>query len=197
VENPANSNQFAATNGLWQKFMPYVMFVTAPGTYSVWANEFTGQTYPAHVVTNALGFNDTHQFDYTKPYHKAANERVVLFSGGSVAWGVGATSTQATIAGRMQHYLNTMQNKIKYTVINLGMGSYIAYQQYIALGLWGAPFDPDWVVVMDGFNDAGAGCGYSQGVGNPMYMRSRRPTSPLICTRRKARCFIAAGSRMS
>jgi hypothetical protein len=165
----AAASQFVATNGLWQKYTPYVMFVTAPGTYPVWANEFTGQNYPANVVTNAEGFNDPHEFNYTKPYQKAANERVVVFTGGSVAWGVGATSTAATIAGRMQYYLNTMQNRTKYTVINLGMGSYIAYQQYIALGLWGAPFDPDWVVAMDGFNDSGAGCGYSQGVGNPMY----------------------------
>jgi hypothetical protein len=168
-KHPAATREFVATNGLWQKYMPYVMFVTAPGTYVVWTNEFTGQNYPAHVVTNAQGFNDPHEFDYTKPYQKAPNERVVLFTGGSVAWGLGATSTAATIAGRMQYYLNTRQNKTKYTVVNLGMGSYIAYQQYIALGLWGAPFDPDWVVSMDGFNDAGAGCGYSQGVGNPMY----------------------------
>ena len=54
----------------------------------------------------------------------------------------------------MQYYLNSMQNTIKYTVINLGMGGYIAYQQYLALELWGKSFDPDWVVAMDGFNDA-------------------------------------------
>src|SRR5580704_14710304 len=99
---PAGPGQFVATNGLWQKYMPYVMFATAPGTDAVWANELTGQNYPAHVVTNTLGFNDPHEFDYTKPYRKAANERVVLFTGGSVAWGVGATSTDKTIAGRMQ-----------------------------------------------------------------------------------------------
>jgi hypothetical protein len=49
------------------------------------------------------------------------------------------------------------------------MGSYIAFQQYIALELWGESFDPDWIVVMDGFNDSGVGCAYSQGVGNPMF----------------------------
>ena len=166
---PAGSGQLAFTNGLWQKFAPYVMFLTAPGTYLSWTNQFTGKATPAHIVTNALGFNDHHEFDYTKPYHKSPNERVVLFTGGSVAWGVGATSTEATIAGRMQYYLNSMQHKVKYTVINLGMGSYIAYQQYLALELWGKSFDPDWVVVMDGYNDAGVGCAFSQGVGNPMY----------------------------
>jgi hypothetical protein len=168
-KHPAGPSEFATTNGLWQKYAPYVMFLTAPGTYSAWSDEFTGQTYAAHVVTNSLGFNDHHEFDYTRPYTKAVNERVVLFTGGSVAWGVGATTTDNTVAGRMQYYLNTMQDKIKYTVINLGMGSYIAYQQFLALQLWGESFDPEWVVVMDGYNDAGVGCGYSQGVGNPMY----------------------------
>src|ERR1700682_1163493 len=166
---PAGPAQYVATNGLWQKFAPYVMFLTAPGTYTVWHDELTGKNIPAPVITNTLGFNDTHEFDYSRPYQRAANERVVLFTGGSVAWGLGSTSTQTTIAGRMQYYLNNAQAKIKYTVINMAMGSYIAYQQYIALQLWGESFDPDWVVVMDGFNDAGVGCAYSQGVGNPMY----------------------------
>jgi hypothetical protein len=164
-----DATQFEATNGLWQKYAPYVMFLTASGTYHVWVNQYTGKTYPAHVVTNSLGFNDPHEFSYNKPYQKAANERVVLFTGGSTAWGVGATSTSATIAARMQYYLNSLQDKTKYTVINMGMGSYIAFQQYIALELWGDSFDPDWIVAMDGFNDAGVGCAYSQGVGNPMY----------------------------
>ena len=134
---PAGLPEIEATNGLWQKFAPYVMFLTVPGTYNAWPNQFTGQTFPAHIVTNALGFNDPHEFDFTKPYQKVANERAVLFTGGSVAWGIGSTTTETTISGRMQYYLNKNQNKIKYTVINMGMASYIAYQQYLALELWG------------------------------------------------------------
>lgn len=166
--------EMVATNGLWQNYAPYVMFTSAPGTYPAWTNEFTGKLLPAHIVTNSLGFNDPREFDYTRPYHKADGERVVLFTGGSVAWGVGSTATDRTIAGRMQHHLNNGQNRIKYTVINMGMGSYIAYQQYLALQLWGESFDPDWVVSMDGFNDAVVGCAYSQGVGNPMYFATTR-----------------------
>jgi len=49
------------------------------------------------------------------------------------------------------------------------MGSWIAYQQFIGLELWGPSFDPDWVVVMDGHNDAGVGCAYSQGLMNPLF----------------------------
>jgi hypothetical protein len=161
--------QYPDNNGLWQKFLPYVEIGTAPGKYLQWKNNFTGKTYQADVKTNSLGFNESRELSYTEPYKKAANERVVLFTGGSTAWGVGATATDKTIAGRMQFYLNSLQHDIKYTVVNLGMGSWIAYQQFIALELWGEVFQPDWVVVMDGHNDADVGCGFGQGVGNPMY----------------------------
>jgi hypothetical protein len=156
-------------NALWQVFRPYVMFTAAPGPYRVFVNEFSGERIHSTVTTNSLGFNDPHEFDYTKPYEKAANEKVVLFTGGSVAWGVGASATDKTIAGRMQYYLNDLQTETKYTVINIAMGSYIAYQQFLAMSLWGEAFQPDWVVSMDGFNDAGTGCDYSQGIGNPMF----------------------------
>lgn len=156
-------------NALWQVFRPYVMFTTTPGHYPGWQNEFTGKTIASTVTTNSLGFNDPHEFSYTKPYQKEPNEKVVLFTGGSSAWGVGSSATDKTVAGRMQYYLDTSQDKTKYTVINIAMGSYIAYQQFLAMSLWGQSFDPDWVVSMDGFNDAEAECGYSQGAGNPMY----------------------------
>ena len=161
-------------NGLWQSFQPYVMITTAPGDYPKFFNTFTNETYRSTVRTNSLGYNDPREFSLTSPYKKAANEKVVLFTGGSAAWGVGATATDRTVAGRMQYYLNTLQSGERYTVVNLAMGSWIAFQQFIGLQLWGAQFDPDWVVSMDGFNDAGVGCNYSQGPGNPMYFSTMR-----------------------
>lgn len=156
-------------NALWQRFQPYIMFTTVAQTYTGWTDTYTGEHIPAEVTTNSIGFRDDREFDFAKPYQKAPNEKVVLFTGGSAAWGVGATRGDTTVAGRMEHYLNAAQDDYKYTVVNLGMGSYIAYQQAIALDLYGEAFDPDWVVVWDGFNDASVGCGYAQGAGNPMY----------------------------
>jgi hypothetical protein len=161
-------------NGLWQSFQPYVMVSTAPGEYRQFFNTFTNEAYPSTVRTNSLGYNDPHEFVVGQTYKKAANEKVVLFTGGSAAWGVGATATDRTVAGRMQYYLNTLQSGERYTVINLAMGSWIAFQQFIGLQQWGSQFDPDWVVAMDGFNDAGVGCNYSQGPGNPMYFATMR-----------------------
>ena len=161
-------------NGLWQSFQPYVMVTTAPGEYRQFFNTFTNETYRSTVRTNSLGYNDSHEFVVGRSYKKAANEKVVLFTGGSAAWGVGATATDRTAAGRMQYYLNSLQSGERYTVINLAMGSWIAFQQFIGLQLWGPEFDPDWVVSMDGFNDAGTGCDYSQGPGNPLYFATMR-----------------------
>jgi hypothetical protein len=165
----AHPREDLLANALWQSFHSYVMFLAAPGEYKTWTNRNTGRSYAAQVRTNGLGFNDRHEFDYAAPYAKASNEKTVLFTGGSAAWGIGATSTQATIAGRMEHHLNAMQRQTKYTVVNLAMGGWIAYQEFLGLQLWGESFRPDWVVVMDGFNDAQVGCAFSQGVGNPFY----------------------------
>jgi hypothetical protein len=169
-----HENQDKLVNGLWQSFQPYVMVTTAPGDYLLFTNTFTHETYRSTVRTNSLGYNDPHEFVVGQSYKKAANEKVVLFTGGSAAWGVGATATDRTVAGRMQYYLNTLQSGERYTVINLAMGSWIAFQQFIGLQQWGSQFDPDWVVSMDGFNDAGVGCNYSQGPGNPMYFATMR-----------------------
>jgi hypothetical protein len=158
----------------YPNFQPYVMFAVKPRLNPVFVNEFTHEHIPSTVSTNALGFNDPHEFDYTKPYEKRPNEKVVLFTGASAAWGVGASATDKTIAGRMQYYLNNPQSEVAYTVINMSMGSYLAYQQFLALSLWGESFRPDWVVAMDGFNDAVTGCGFSQGIGNPMFFAAAK-----------------------
>jgi hypothetical protein len=159
-----------APNAMFLHTVPYVMFMNHPRTHHpAWTSIFTGETFPADVTSNNHGYNDPRDFSFTEPYRKAPNERVVLFTGGSSAWGVGSTSQKTTIAGRMEHYLNEMQSEFKYTVVNMGMGSWIAYQQFLGLELFGSAFDPDWVVVMDGHNDAGVGCATGQGVRNPLF----------------------------
>jgi hypothetical protein len=48
------------------------------------------------------------------------------------------------------------------------MASWIAYQQFIGLSLFGLPFDPDWVISMDGHNDGVVPCVHGCGVANPL-----------------------------
>ena len=165
---PASANEPA--NALHLDFLPYVVFGNLPDTdYPEWTSIFTGQTQKSSIRSNNQGYNDPHNFDWRTPYVKAVNEKVVLLVGGSTAWGVGSSSFDTTIAGQLQTELNRGQSSVKYTVINLGQGSWIAYQQFIGLEMWGASFNPDWVVIMDGHNDAVVGCGNSQGVTNPLY----------------------------
>ena len=154
-KQPANA-VIDPTNGLQLQILPYVTFTNLPySRYEAWTNIFTGKELKANIRANNKGYNDPRDFDWTKPYAKAENEKVVLVVGGSTAWGVGSTSFDTTIAGQLQKHLNKGPSSIKYTVVNLGMGSWIAYQQFIGLEMWGAAFDPDWVVIMDGHNDAG------------------------------------------
>jgi len=166
---PPNVLADPSPNRLWQKFRAHVTLTVAPGTYDRWFNTFTKQSFPADIVTNSLGFNDRREFEYSKPYVRAANERIVLFTSASAGWGIGSTSDETTVAGQMQHYLNALQKERKYTVINLSMVGWIAFQEFVGLELWGDAFGPDWIVVMDGVSDAVTGCGSSQGVGNPMF----------------------------
>lgn len=158
------------------KFVPYLMYTSGlagkPG--DVWRDQFTNTNRPTSLKGNNMGFAADFDFtfvpdaDYLKKYGKKENERIVLFTGGSVAHGVGASSNQQTISARMEKYLNDSQNKYHYRVLNLGMGSWIAYQEFIALDLIGRQFDPDWIVVMDGVNDAASFGSSIAGVGNPM-----------------------------
>lgn len=157
-------------NGMQMNLLPYVVFSNPPNFHhSQWTNIFTGKNTKADITSNNRGYNDPRDFDWTKPYVKAPNEKVVIAVGGSTMWGVGSTTWDTTIAGSMQKALNEAQSETKYTVINMGMGSWIAYQQFIGLEMWGSSFRPDWVVIMDGHNDAGVACSYSQGVTNPLF----------------------------
>lgn len=152
------------------KFLPYVMFGGPPNhIFSVWVNKYTKETIKSVIKTNSLGIPNDMDFGFNTSYHKQENEKTVLFTGGSAAWGVGASSNSTTITGRLASLLNRAQSKNKYTVINLAMGGWIARQQAIALDLWGRQFEPDWIVVMDGTNDAAVGCGFSAGTANPLY----------------------------
>jgi hypothetical protein len=155
--------------GIQLHLVPYVMVAGDRRKYMQWVDEFTGKLIPTTIESNNLGFNDRHDFNMLETYKKAANERVVVLTGASEAWGVGATSTENAIAGRTEYYLNSIQHEKKYTVINMGGPSWISYQEFVALELWGGEFDPDWVVVMDGLADASVGCAISQGLMNPVY----------------------------
>ena len=153
---------------------PYIMFATGPSRGMVWQDYFKKKPIPSSVVFNNYGYAESFDYQlvpdagYLARHGKHPGERMVLLTGGSTVHGVGATSHENTISARLMHHLNDKSNGVRYRVLNMGMGSWIAYQQFLSLSLFGLPFDPDWIVVMDGHNDGVVPCVHGSGAGNPM-----------------------------
>ena len=153
---------------------PYMMFGGHPQKNPIWRNIQTKTDIPSTMSYNNFGL--TIDIDVSIPptpeflrkYSKAAGEKLVVVTGASVMNGLGATANEKTIAGQLEVALNRGQSKHKYRVLNLAVGSWISYQQFIGLSLFGLPLKPDWIVVMDGHNDAGVSCPAGSGVWNPV-----------------------------
>lgn len=153
---------------------PYMMFVATTENHTTWRNIVNHTIVRSQMTFNNLGFNVASDFsippsaEFISRYAAKPGEKLVLITGGSVVHGVGATSNETTIAAQLEATLNARQSTYKYRVLNLGMGSWIAYQQFLGLSLFGLALKPDWIVTMDGHNDAAATCAHGAGAGNPM-----------------------------
>ena len=154
---------------------PYMMFaVNGNARNLVWRNVETKTDIPSKMSFNNFGFAEDRDFSFpvndafVKEFGKKPQEKLILITGGSVVHGVGATANDRTIAGELQRTLNERQSRHKYRVVNLGMGSWIAYQEFVGLSLFGLPLRPDWIVAMDGHNDGAVVCSQGSGPGNPM-----------------------------
>lgn len=151
---------------------PYMMFSFHRQKDPVWVDTLSDTTIPSTLSFNNYGFAEEGDFSLWPEDGGIAdggpNVRTILITGGSVVHGVGATANENTIAGQLQRILNQSQDRYTYRVVNLGMGSWIAYQQFVGLSLFGVRFDPDWVVVMDGHNDGAVPCSHGSGPGNPL-----------------------------
>ncbi len=153
---------------------PYMMFGAQSGGGFSFYNLITRTNVPSKISFNNYGFAENFDFNiapdqqYLQKYGKKPGEKIVLITGGSVVYGVGATGNDKTIAAQTQRYLNLRSGGARYRVINMGMASWIAYQQFIGLSLFGLPFDPDWVISMDGHNDGVVACAHGCGVANPL-----------------------------
>jgi hypothetical protein len=161
----------SSVDGQWLTFRPYTMFSTPynPSKGWQWDDQFHGRKINAQLTNNEYGFPMKEPVSLTKVRPKASNERVVLLSGGSSLWGVGGSSDANSISGQLELKLNAAQSKFHYTVLNLAMGGWASFQEFIALSMYGPNLQPDWIVTMDGENDAAVACAHSQGAGYPLY----------------------------
>lgn len=153
---------------------PYVMFNARSGAGNDWYNQITKQKIPNKVIFNNYGYAEDFDYmaiptpEYIRQHGKKEGEILVLMGGGSTVHGVGASDNNHTISAQMERYLNERGGGKKFRVLNMGMGSWIAYQEFIGLSMLGAPLNPDWVVVMDGMNDGAVACAQGSGAGNPL-----------------------------
>lgn len=89
----------------------------------------------------------------------------VMVTGGSVAYGYGATSDEATIAGRLQDVLNRhdARNGWRWEVVNRGFPGATSFQELIvALQDEDATPAPDYFVSISGWNDVDQQFGYAE-----------------------------------
>jgi len=154
---------------------PYTMFTAHPSKGITWTDIIKNTQIKSTMAFNNYGYAEPFDYQvipdaaYLERHGKRDGERIVLITGGSAVHGVGASKNQNTISAQLERHLNEKSKGTRYRVLNMGMGSWIAYQQFVGLSLFGLPFDPDWIVVMDGHNDGSAPCIHGNGAGNPYW----------------------------
>jgi hypothetical protein len=159
--------------GLEMGLQPYVMFTVHPGVSLAWTDMLKEKVIEARMKFNNLGFAEENDFSFSPEYDgkslvRKPGEKLVVMTGGSAVYGVGATTNEYTAPSQVERYLNAHSKDVKYRVLNMGMGAWNAYQEFIGLSLFARRLEPDWVVVMDGRNDGVNACGHGNGVGNPL-----------------------------
>jgi len=157
-------------NPFWFQFQPFLMFSMDRDVNITFKNaRLPGDQELGTLKTNNMGFRMEEPVKFDKLRKKQPGERVVLFTGGSTAWGAGATANEKTIPARLEQILNKSQKKYRYVVFSFSSGGWIAMQSVLALIIYGPNFDPDWVVSMDGNNDIVEACAEGYGAGRDRY----------------------------
>lgn len=154
---------------------PYVMFSQrGPQHGTMWYDTIRHRDLLTKMNFNNWGMAQDFDYelvpdaDYIRRHGKHPGERLVVLTGASVVMSVGATSDENTLSAQLQRHLNEKSEGVRYRVINIAMGSWLAYQEFVALSLFATPLDPDWIVALDGINDASAPCVLGSGAANPM-----------------------------
>lgn len=101
------------------------------------------------------GFNI--DFDLDHPPAKIKNEYRIVMIGGSAAWGWGATANEHMMHQVIERTLAKSlpcASTTKARVTNLAMNGSNAFQNFVALNLWGHELDPDAIISFSGNNDS-------------------------------------------
>jgi lysophospholipase L1-like esterase len=122
-------------NGMERSYIPFLGWIGAPNIKLTTLHN------------NSLGFRD----DPIAP--RKPGETRILLLGGSVAWGLGASSNAHTIAGELQALLNQGADKTKFRVMNGAFPAWTSREEMAVLLELYEIFDPDIVIAYTGYND--------------------------------------------
>lgn len=117
------------------RYLPFLGWIGVPNT-----------NLPT-LKTNELGFRDR-PVEPRKP-----NELRILLLGGSTVWGLGASSTEATVAGVLERLLNDGTAKSSHRVMSGAFTGWSSRQERVALLELFVIFMPDLVIALTGYND--------------------------------------------
>jgi hypothetical protein len=99
------------------------------------------------VETNAQGFRDR----TIEP--RKDDEYRILITGGSFAWGVGASCSAMSVAGQLEGSLNQRGSERLYRVMSGAFLNWSSRHEYVVVTELFDGFDPDLVISLSGYND--------------------------------------------
>ena len=99
------------------------------------------------IETNAQGFRDR----AIEPRMK--NEYRILITGGSFAWGVGASCNSMSVTGQLEALFNQQGSERLYRVMNGAFLNWSSRHEYVVVTEYFDSFDPDLVISLSGYND--------------------------------------------
>ena len=107
----------------------------------------TPNTQLATIETNHQGFRDR----TIEP--RSEGEFRILITGGSFAWGLGASCNSMTVAGQVESMLNKREQGRRYRVMNGAFMNWSTRQEFVVVTELFDTFDPDLVISLSGYND--------------------------------------------
>lgn len=132
----------------WTENWDKAMFQYLPVGFRLFNTE---NEIPGRVVNNSLGYRTA---EFSAP---SSEDYTVVILGGSQAWGDGASSNDATIAGQLQKSLNESgalpAGKTRARVFNLAQVNGNQTQDVLSLIFHGAVLAPDLVISIGGWNE--------------------------------------------
>jgi hypothetical protein len=118
-----------------KRYLPFLGWLGAPNV-----RLFT-------VETNAQGFRDRS----IEP--RKEGEYRILITGGSLAWGVGASCNATSVAGQLEGLLNQRGSRRPYRVMSGAFLGWTSLHEYVVISELFDSFDPDLVISLSGYND--------------------------------------------